>query len=137
METVDLAKTIVEFYEKISSWEHAVVRESGLSTAQMHTIEIVGHASKIRMKDLARKMGVTTGTLTVSVDKLEKMNLLKRERHHSDRRSYFIVLTDQGNDLFEEHHKLHVQMTEELVDGLTQEEQDLFGAILLKSISNI
>lgn len=137
MKTEELAKTIVEFYEKISSWEHAVVKESGLSTAQMHTIEIVGHADKIRMKDLALKMGVTTGTLTVSVDKLEKLNLLERVRHHSDRRSYLIVLTPQGKKLFKEHHKLHVQMTEELVNGLTPEEQNQFGAILLKSISNI
>ena len=137
METEELAKTIVEFYEKISSWEHAVVKESGLSPAQMHTIEIVGHAKSIRMKDLAEKMGVTTGTLTVSVDKLDKLNLLERIRHQSDRRSYLIILTDQGTKLFKEHHKLHVQMTQELVNGLSTEEQDQFGVILTKAILNI
>lgn len=137
MNTEKLASIIVEFYEKISSWEHAVVKGSGLSTAQMHTIEIVGHAEKIRMKDLAEKMGVTTGTLTVSVDKLEKMNLLERTRHESDRRSYMIVLTKDGEKLFREHHKLHVQMTQELVNDLSEEEQDQFGRILLKSIDNI
>lgn len=137
MKTEELAKTIVEFYEKISSWEHAVVKESGLSPAQMHTIEIVGHAKEIRMKDLAQKMGVTTGTLTVSVDKLEKLVLLERIRHHSDRRSYLIVLTEQGKKLFKEHHKLHVQMTEELVNGFSEKEQNQFGMTLIKAISNI
>lgn len=137
MKTEELAKTIVEFYEKISSWEHAVVKESGLSPAQMHTIEIVGHAKSIRMKDLAEKMGVTTGTLTVSVDKLEKLGLLERARHQSDRRSYLIILTNQGIKLFKEHHKLHVQMTQELLNGLSTEEQNQFGEILVKAISNI
>lgn len=137
MKTEELAKTIVEFYEKISSWEYAVVKESGLSPAQMHTIEIVGHAESIRMKDLAEKMGVTTGTLTVSIDKLEKLNLLSRIRHHSDRRSYLIILTEKGSELFKEHHKLHVQMTQELVNGLSAEDQNRFGSILTKAISNI
>ena len=137
MEIGLLARTIVEFYEKISSWELAVVKESGLTPAQMHTVEIVGHAEKIRMKELAEKMGITTGTLTVSIDKLEKQNLLERVPHHSDRRSYLIVLTNRGKNLFEEHHKLHVHMTRELVNGLTAEEQAMFETILKKAISNI
>ena len=137
MKVSDLAKNIVEFYEKISSWEHAVVKESGLTPAQMHTIEIVGHSEKIRMKDLAEKMGVTTGTLTVSVDKLEKKNLLKRVPHESDRRSYMIVLSDEGNILFKEHHKLHIQMTSELVSEMSLKEQNVFNSLIEKAIQNI
>jgi DNA-binding MarR family transcriptional regulator len=137
MKVSDLAKNIVEFYEKISSWEHAVVKESGLTPAQMHTIEIVGHSEKIRMKDLAEKMGVTTGTLTVSVDKLEKKNLLKRVPHESDRRSYMIVLSDEGNNLFKEHHKLHIQMTSELVNDMSLKEQKVFNSLIEKAIQNI
>ncbi|WP_319548446.1 MarR family transcriptional regulator [Desulfogranum marinum] len=72
MELRRLSEIIVEFYEKLSSWEDSVVRESGLTTAQANTIEIVGHAGSIKMKDLAEKLGVTTGTLTVAVDRLEK-----------------------------------------------------------------
>ncbi len=69
----DLSQMIIEFYDKISSWEHEVVKKSGLSPAQMHAIEIVGHHQKLRMKELAEKMGgITTGTLTVMVDRLEK-----------------------------------------------------------------
>lgn len=137
MKTEDLARLIVEFFEKISSWELAVVKESGLTPAQMHTIEIVGHAGQVRMKDLAEKMGVTTGTLTVSVDKLEKLDLLTRVPHESDRRSYMIVLTEKGRALFREHYKLHIQMTGDMVNGLTEDEQDQFGNILTRALKNI
>jgi len=37
-----LSDLIIEFYEKLSSWEHSGVRESAMSRPQMHTLEILG-----------------------------------------------------------------------------------------------
>ncbi len=132
-----LSETIVQFYEKLSSWEDAVVKDSGLTTAQAHTIEIVGHCSPIKMKDLAEKIGVTTGTLTVAVDRLEKKGLLVRKPHESDRRAYLIELTPEGEIYFEQHHKFHIKMTEELVADLSSEELDQFDGILKKILNRI
>ena len=85
-ETAKLSHQLIELYERLSSWEQDVVKNSGLSTHQMHTIEIVGHSGSLRMKDLAQKMGVTTGTLTVMVDRLEQQDILHRQAHETDRR---------------------------------------------------
>ena len=137
MDIKHLSKIIVEFYEKLSSWEESVVRDSGLTTAQAHAIEIVGHAGAIKMKDLAQKIGVTTGTLTVAVDRLEKKGLMKRRPHESDRRSYLIELTPLGKINFEEHHNFHIKMTQEIVAGLTPEEQDQFSRIIEKVLTRI
>ncbi len=135
--TAILSSRIIEFYEKISSWEHDVVKGSGLSPAQMHTIEIVGHAGSLRMKELAKKMGVTTGTLTVMVDRLEQQGLLTRTQHAQDRRSFLISLTGSGHRLFAEHHQYHLQLTEEIAATLSEEEQEQFGAILEKILSHL
>lgn len=132
-----LSKIIVEFYERLSSWEESVVRDSGLTTAQAHTIEIVGHAGAIQMKDLAEKIGVTTGTLTVAIDRLEKKKLLQRKPHETDRRSFLIELTPQGQIYFKQHHNFHIQMTEEIVSGLTQAEQELFAGIIERVLKKI
>jgi DNA-binding MarR family transcriptional regulator len=137
MKLENLSRIIVEFYEKLSSWEESVVRDSGLTTAQIHTIEIVGHAGAIKMKDLAEKIGVTTGTLTVSVDKLEKKGLLVRRPHEKDRRSYMIELTREGNKYFEEHHNFHIRMTEEIVSCLSEQEQKAFTSIMEKMLKKI
>lgn len=130
--TEQLSHQIIEFYERISSWEHEVVKDSGLSPAQMHTIEIVGHAESLQMKDLAKKMGVTTGTITVMVDRLEKQGLLIRKQHETDRRSYRVELTEKGRELFIAHHRFHLGLTEEILARLTPEEQQTFGAVLTK-----
>ncbi len=89
-----LSQQIIEFYDKISSWEQEVVKESGLTPTQMHAIEIIGHAEEIRMKELSEQMGLTTGTITVMVDGLEKQGAVQRKRHEVDKRSILVVLTD-------------------------------------------
>ena len=137
MDIKHLSKIIVEFYERLSSWEDSVVRDSGLSTAQAHTIEIVGHAGPIKMKDLAEKIGVTTGTLTVAVVRLEEKQLLIRQPCKTDRRAYLIELTETGRAYFKQHHNFHIKMTQEIVADLTDKEQQIFGTIIEKMLKKI
>lgn len=131
-----LSHQLIELYDKFSSWEHSVVRDSGLSPAQMHTIEVIGHKKNLRMKELAEKLGVTTGTLTIAVDKLEKLELVERKPHDTDRRSYFVVLTDKGEQMFEEHHRFHENFTSEISTELDNTEVEtlskLLGKLLVK-----
>lgn len=134
MDVKDLAQNIVEFYEKLSSWEQEVVRGSDLTPNQMHAIEIIGHEKALRMKELAEKLGVTTGTLTVTVDRLEQKGLIQRQPHESDRRSYRVVLTPQGKKHFSKHHAFHVKLTEEIAAALTPEELECFNVVLGKVI---
>ncbi len=130
MDAEELSKTIIEFYEKLTTWEDGVVKGSGLTTAQNHAIEIVGHEGAIKMRKLADKLGVTTGTLTVSIDRLEKKALLRRVPHKSDRRSYLIELTEKGQKLFKMHHNHHLNLTREMMTDFSEQEQaDLYQSL--------
>lgn len=55
-----LSQLITEFYDKMSSWEQSVVKETGYSLAQVHTIEVLGVHGALRMKELSEKLGITT-----------------------------------------------------------------------------
>ena len=116
-----LSHLFAEFYDKIASWEHSIVKDSGLSPAQMHTVEVIGHNQNMRMKELAERLGITTGTLTVGVDKLEKMGLVERKPHEKDRRSWLIVLTGKGKLMYEQHHRFHQEFTREISRDLSNE----------------
>ena len=109
-----LSHAMIEFYEKLSSWEMAVVKDKGFSLPQVHTVEILGLNGPMRMKELAQKIGVTTGTLTVQVDKMVDAGLVNRVPHANDRRSILIELTASGHAMFIEHDKLHMQLTQDL-----------------------
>jgi len=127
-----LAHLIVEFYEKLSSWEHAVVKGKGLTLPQMHALELLGAHGPLRMKELADRMGVTTGTLTALADRLETKDLIRRAPNKEDRRSYLVELTDKGRERFLEHDKLHLRITREITAGFSQEEADGLCAALSK-----
>ena len=117
-----LSRQFMEFYDKLSSWEYSVVKESGLSPAQMHTIEVIGHHQDMMMKELADRLGVTTGTLTVAVDRLEKLGMVIRRPHEHDRRSWIVALTDDGKAMFEQHNSFHETFTREISHELSDEE---------------
>ncbi|WDN88600.1 hypothetical protein BuS5_01568 [Desulfosarcina sp. BuS5] len=131
-----LSSILIELYEKMSSWEHAVVKESGLTPAQMHAIEIMGHQESLRMKELAQKLGVTTGTLTVMIDRLEQNDLILRKPHENDRRSIVLVLTKKGQKYFKEHHKLHLELTSEITSSLNEDETKQFYTFIEKLVSH-
>lgn len=132
MVTGQLTRLLIAFYEKFSSWEHGVVKESGLTLPQMHTLEILGADGDLRMTELASRMGITTGSLTVLVDRLERGGFVVRKPHETDRRSIRVGLTEDGARLFAEHHKLHDQLTEEILCALAPEEAEQFAAMLQK-----
>ena len=130
----DLTHLIVEFYERLTSWEQDVVRDKGVTLQQMHTLEILGAHGPLRMKELAQKMGVTTGTLTVMVDRLERGGHVERRPHDQDRRSIIVALTASGRELFLEHDALHHRLTADITAGLDEAELRVLEAVLRKMV---
>ncbi len=131
------SESIIQFYEKLFSWEHTVAKTSGLSPQQNHTIKIVGSAGPIRMKPLAKKLSVTTGTLTVMVDRLEKSGFVCREKDPEDGRGFNIKLTKKGNHVHKEHHAHHVKLAQNIVSNLPHDEACAFSNTLAKINENI
>ncbi len=128
----ELTHIILEFYDKLSSWEHEIVRESKISLSQMHTLEVIGYYGRAKSRDIAKKIGVTTGTLTVMLHTLEKKGYIKKETNPEDSRSIHISLTDEGNSLYEEHHKYHHEMLTEICNQCTESEINTLKDIMIK-----
>ena len=50
----------------------------------------------ISMSGLANKLGLDTSTLTRNIQKLEKLNLVKRKQDRNDKRILVVYLADKG-----------------------------------------
>ena len=137
MNIESLSHQIIELYDKISSWENSVVKDTGLTPAQMHTIEVIGHKKDLRMKELADKLGITTGTLTIGVDRLVKSGFVERKPHTSDRRSYFVVLTEKGEEMYADHHRFHEEFTREITADLSDEEMNTLHTLLQRVLQKM
>lgn len=126
----DLSASLVELYDKMSSWEAGVVRGTGLTLPQMHCVEALGAYGPLRMKDLAARLGVTMGTLTVMVDRLSDQGLMERKPNEEDGRSYWLSLTPSGEKLHQEHHRHHETLAEEITAGFSQADKNMLQALL-------
>ncbi|OEE31662.1 MarR family winged helix-turn-helix transcriptional regulator [Vibrio ordalii] len=127
-----LNQQLTEFYDKMSSWEQSVVRETGYSLAQIHTIEVLGIHGPMRMKELAQKLGITTGTLTVQIEKLVNAKLIERGAYPDDRRSIVVTLTAEGQKIHRQHNQLHVELVKDLTRYLDANEETVLLNSLLK-----
>ena len=128
----DLTHELLAFFNGFSSWENSIVRSSELTVSEAHALEVLGEHDNINMKGLAQKLGVTTGTTTVTVDRLEKKCFARRESTKEDRRVNLIVLTDIGKNVFEEHHAYHLHLTEQMTSTLNDYEISQFLSTLKK-----
>lgn len=135
-QTDEFTRLLIEFYERFSSWEQDVVRGTGITLQQMHTLEVLGACGEMRMKELAEKMSVTTGSLTVLVDRLVRAELVERKANPQDRRSIQVGLTPAGARLFEEHHKLHGQLSQDMAGALSPQELEAFMDMLRRVVKH-
>ncbi|EKO3549007.1 MarR family transcriptional regulator [Vibrio fluvialis] len=126
----ELNNLITEFYDKMSSWELSVVKETGYSLAQIHTLEVLGSHGAMRMKELANRLSITTGTLTVQVEKLVQAGLIERQSLEGDRRSIVVDLTDQGQSVYREHNALHIALTQDLTSHFTEQQHQALVQML-------
>ncbi|WP_394130703.1 MarR family winged helix-turn-helix transcriptional regulator [Shewanella maritima] len=127
-----LNHSLTEFYDKMSSWEQSVVKETGYSLAQTHTIEVLGCHGALRMKELAEKLAITTGTLTVQVDKLVNAGLIERCDHPDDRRAIVVKLTSDGEAIHRQHNQLHVDLMKDLTSDLSAEQVQVLLTCMAK-----
>ena len=87
---------------------------------------------KMPMKDIANNIHRTKPTVTVLVDKLEKLGYIKREASDEDNRSTNIVLTQKGEDFKVIFEKISKELNKILYQNLSPEESELIEKLLRK-----
>ena len=123
------------FNEIMSIEEKAVITEEfkDISNNDMHIIEAIGKDDKKNMSSVAKKLGVTVGTLTIAINSLVKKAYVNRERSEKDRRVVLISLTKKGERAYDHHKHFHDEMVRATVDGLNEDDKD----VLVRALSNL
>ena len=90
--------------------------------------------NKMTMKDIADKIHKTRPTVTVLVDKLEKLGYVKREVSSEDSRYTYIILTKKGEDFKPVFERISNDLNDMLYKNLSMSEADKLEQILKKVI---
>jgi len=125
-----LLRQLVRTYQAFSSYDEDLIRKLGLTLPQYDVICTLGNTSGMMMGQLAEKTLVTKGTLTGILDRLEKKGLVQRHVPPENRRCFMIVLTPEGERMFEDIFPIHIARLKERFDLLSPDEmQDIQTAL--------
>lgn len=126
---MDAYKTIneilVEIFNDISDIERndvAVGEFEDITYNDMHIIDAIGLGEGRMMTEIARRLKITVGSLTTSMNSLVKKGYVVRERSEEDRRVVYIRLTDKGERAYHRHADFHKRMIDAAIQGLQEEE---------------
>ncbi len=103
-----------------------------ITNNDMHVIEAVGIDEPMNMSAIAKKLSVTVGSLTTSMNALVKKGYVTRERSEEDRRVVYIRLTEKGVRAYHHHAKFHHEMIERIVKNLDDEEKGVLIKALIR-----
>lgn len=79
--------------------EKEISRSTGLTLPQLMTMQALRLSTQITTGELAKEISLTQATVTSILDRLEKKDLIKRERGVEDKRKVWVSLTSQGTEL--------------------------------------
>src|SRR5471032_1261860 len=99
LKSIRLLAECMQSFERLSG-EH--VRQSGLTHAQFDIIATLGNTPGMSYKELGDRTLITKGTLTGVIERLEQKGLVERQRSVDDKRSFFVRLSPQGEQVFQE-----------------------------------
>ena len=91
----------------------------------MHTLTAIGPYEAKTMTNTAAILGITTGTLTVAIDRLVKKGYVERRRDDKDRRVVRISLTRNGKLACRMHGKFHKVLAKRILEAYDSSEQDM------------
>lgn len=131
-----LNEILVKLFRNINNIEEQAIRTEeykDVTTNDMHVIEAIGIDCPKNMTAVAKALGVTTGTLTISVNSLVKKGFVERVRSEEDRRVVLVSLSEKGKNAFKHHQKFHEEMIDAVLQRLTEDEK----VVLEKALSNL
>ncbi|WP_162901537.1 MarR family transcriptional regulator [Breoghania sp. L-A4] len=76
--------------------DRALARATGLTTAQLLVLRIIEDAGEITPKIIASRAGVAPASATALIEKLAQFGYVRRRRSATDRRKYWVSLTENG-----------------------------------------
>jgi len=108
-------------------------RFKDISIKEMHTIDVIGKFSEATPSKVSKELMVTLGTVTTSLNNLERKGYVERIRSDQDRRVVYLHLTKKGRLVHRLHKRFHKAMVEKIIDGMSPEEMDVMG----KGLTNL
>ena len=126
---------LVEIFNKILAIEGQNLKDKGikLSMNEVPVLEAISLTDERTMSNVAKRLGITIGSLTTSINTLYQKGYVSRERDLEDRRKVVVGLLPKAEAVLEEHDAFH----EEMIDSIFEEMELDKDELLIESLEKL
>jgi DNA-binding MarR family transcriptional regulator len=122
-------------YKEIESKFYRIQR---LSTAELSILRIIYEKEDVIIKDIVEILKIPKSTLTNTINRLEKYNIIERAISNKDKRSYKLILTEEGILTQEDHIEFEKEVYRKIMLSLdTYDEREELLTLIKKIAKNI
>lgn len=134
----ELEEVINDFYKLYFKIEQLSLDSSikCLTPNEIHIINEIGN-DKITMNDLAYRLEITMGTISVAINKLEKKLFVIRQKSEEDKRKVYVMLTEKGKLAFGYHGNFNTSLIEQASKDIAIKDLKNFSKVFKKMTSNL
>jgi len=115
----------------VEAYAENSISQLELCGSDFAVLEALLHKGPLPVNEIGKKVLLTSGSITVAVDRLEEKGLVERRAHGSDRRARIVHLTREGKKLITRAYADHAADLERLASAsLTKKERDTLIRLL-------
>lgn len=115
-----------------------ILKDYDISPAQFRTLQvIINHNDEMNLSELSEKMDMACSTVTESLKRMEKLDLVKREKDENDARFIKISALPKGHDIINNVIKIRREYLEGVLSTLSREEHESLANNLEKLVSEL
>lgn len=108
------------------------IKRHGLSVENFMILELLFNKGPQTIQTISERLAIPSGSITYVVNRLASKNYVRREACKNDRRSSYVVLTETGQQMFQQIFPEHVKLLIELVEPLSKDEKETLAHLLKK-----
>ncbi len=107
-----------------------------ITLKSVHVLEAIkkaeGKDNNVSMSQIASVLGITAGTLTTMIKKLEDKDYIVKRQSKDDKRKTFVVLTKKAEKVIDVHNSYHENMIDMITRNLSPKEEQSLVDLLSK-----
>src|SRR2546427_10025158 len=117
----------------VEAYAEKSVSELQMCGSDFAVLEALVHKGPLPINEIGKKVLLTSGSITVAVDRLETKGLVERRAHGTDRRAKIVHLTKEGRKVITPAYADHAADMERLASAsLTRAERETLIGLLKK-----
>lgn len=136
---ISLALNSVDLIKYALFKEYCLPKEFNINLTQERILMKIKNSVNLSMVSIARSIGLEKGPFSKTIDRLEELDLVRRNRSKADKRLIHLSLTSKGEKLATEIETKMEAHFSEIIKKLSEKElNDFFNALsILNTTANI